>query len=65
MTWTGVVALWALWLGALLWYARRALAAGRGSAPSRAALADWTVLLLAPLPLSPWLEPYHPVPVLA
>ena len=65
VTWLGVIALWALWLAALLWYARRALAAGRASAPSRAALADWTVLLLAPLPLSPWLEPYHAVPVLA
>jgi hypothetical protein len=33
------------------------------AAPSRAALADWTVLMLAPLPFSPWLEPYHGVPV--
>jgi hypothetical protein len=32
--------------------------------PSRAALADWIVLLLAPLPFSPWLEPYHSIPLL-
>src|SRR5262245_64985355 len=25
---------------------------------------DWVVLMLAPLPFSPWLEPYHAVPVL-
>jgi hypothetical protein len=52
--------LWSIWLAALLWYAwqcRRS--AFPVVAPSRAALADWTVLLLAPLPFSPWLEPYH------
>ena len=52
--------LWSIWLMALLWYAwrcRRSI--GPLVAPSRAALADWTVLLLAPLPFSPWLEPYH------
>jgi hypothetical protein len=27
-------------------------------------LADWLVLLLFPLPFSPWLEPYHAVPML-
>ena len=37
---------------------------GRVGIPSRAALADWTVLLLAPLPFSPWLEPYHAIPLL-
>jgi hypothetical protein len=56
--------LWVIWLGALGWYAARALRGEHAMAPSRAALADWTVLMLAPLPLSPWLEPYHPVPVL-
>lgn len=57
-------ALWAIWLSALGWYAARALSRGHVRAPSRGALADWTVLMLAPLPLSPWLEPYHAVPVL-
>jgi hypothetical protein len=57
--------LWSIWLAALFWYVWRcrpytvALAA-----PSRAALADWAVLLLAPLLFSPWLEPYHCVPLL-
>src|SRR5262249_32469869 len=27
----------------------------------RSVWADWSVLLLAPLPFSPWLEPYHAV----
>jgi hypothetical protein len=54
---------WAIWVAVLAWYAARALNGGRVVAPSRAALADWVVLLLAPLPLSPWLEPYHMVPV--
>ena len=58
------LALWASWLIALGWYARRAQIGGRVAAPSRAALADWTVLMLAPLPFSPWLEPYHTVPIL-
>jgi glycosyltransferase involved in cell wall biosynthesis len=44
-------------------YGVRALRAGAAALPSRAALADWTVLLLAPLPFSPWLEPYHAVPL--
>jgi hypothetical protein len=55
--------LWALWLGVLFWYAARAFNAPPAAAPSRAALADWTVLMLAPLPFSPWLEPYHMVPL--
>ncbi len=58
-----VLLLWAVWLAALLWYASRALIGGRVVAPSRAALADWTILMLAPLPFSPWIEPYHPVAV--
>jgi len=57
-------ALWAIWLGAVGWYAARAWRSGHVTAPSRPALADWTVLLLTPLPLSPWLEPYHSVPML-
>jgi hypothetical protein len=58
-----VRALLAGWTAALLWYASRALRPFQALAPSRAALADWTVLLLAPLPFSPWLEPYHAVPI--
>jgi hypothetical protein len=58
-----VFSLWAIWLAALLWYARRALIGGPVVAPSRSALADWTILMLAPLPFSPWLEPYHAVAV--
>lgn len=52
------------WVVALLWYAWRCRQALHAAIPSRAALADWTVLLLAPLPFSPWLEPYHAVPML-
>jgi hypothetical protein len=59
-----VLMLWAIWGATLAWYAWRAVPAGRVAIPSRAALADWTVLLLAPLPFSPWLEPYHAVPLL-
>ncbi len=55
--------LWVIWLAALVWYAGRAWSGRHVAAPSRAALADWTVLMLAPLPFSPWLEPYHGVPV--
>jgi|HubBroStandDraft_6_1064221.scaffolds.fasta_scaffold264653_1 hypothetical protein len=55
--------LWAIWFAAIVWYAARAWTGRQVAAPSRAALADWTVLLLAPLPFSPWLEPYHGVPV--
>ena len=55
----------AVWVAALAWYAWRCRPlAGHSTVPSRAALADWTVLLLAPLPASPWLEPYHSVPLL-
>jgi len=54
--------MWSVWFAALAWYFSRALKTPAG-APSRAALADWTVLLLAPLPISPWLEPYHAVPL--
>ena len=55
--------LWSIWFAALAWYAARAWNGGHVTAPSRAALADWTILMLAPLPFSPWLEPYHGVPV--
>jgi hypothetical protein len=55
---------WALWSGALVWYGARVLRyPDPAPAPSRAALADWTILMLAPLPFSPWLEPYHAVPI--
>jgi len=60
---TVLLLLWASWLIALLWYMRRTFAGERAEAPSRSALADWTILMLAPLPFSPWLEPYHAVPV--
>jgi len=55
-------AMLAIWFGALVWYFSRAAKSTVGI-PSRAALADWTVLLVAPLPLSPWLEPYHAIPI--
>jgi hypothetical protein len=54
----------AIWLASLLWYAWRCRRCLFAAAPSRAALADWTVLLIAPLPFSPWLEPYHAIPLL-
>jgi len=59
--------LWLLritWTATLVWYAWRCRRCLLAALPSRAALADWTVLLIAPLPFSPWLEPYHSVPVL-
>jgi hypothetical protein len=60
-----VSALWAVWLAALMWYCWRCRPFFAPMAvPSRAALADWVVLLLAPLLLSPWLEPNHCVPLL-
>lgn len=54
----------ATWVALLLWYAWRCRHTLAATIPSRAALADWTVLMLAPLPFSPWLEPYHAIPVL-
>jgi hypothetical protein len=56
-------ALWSIWVAALLWYAWRCRNVLPVQAPSRAGLADWIVLLLAPLPFSPWLEPYHAIPL--
>jgi len=56
--------LWAVWALSLAWYFRRVLHDRRGLQPSPVSLADWTVLMLAPLPFSPWLEPYHAVPLL-
>jgi Glycosyltransferase family 87 len=53
-----------IWAATLSWYAWCCREAFRVPVPSRAALADWVVLMLAPLPLSPWLEPYHAVPLL-
>lgn len=59
-----VAGLWAIWMAALSWYGTRSLRyPDHACAPSRATLADWTVLMLAPLPFSPWLEPYHAVPM--
>jgi hypothetical protein len=58
-----VGAMWSIWIAAIAWYAWRAARSYPAAIPSRAALADWTVLLLAPLPFSPWLEPYHAVPL--
>ncbi len=56
---------WIIWIGALVWYGARVMRyPDLTPLPSRAALADWTILMLAPLPFSPWLEPYHAVPVL-
>jgi hypothetical protein len=54
----------AVWVAALLWYAWRCRGCLLAALPSRAALADWVVLLIAPLPFSPWLEPYHAIPIL-
>jgi hypothetical protein len=57
--------LWIVWSTALLLYAVQWYRSTFPTqAPSRAALADWIVLLIAPLPLSIWLEPYHIVPLL-
>jgi Glycosyltransferase family 87 len=61
---TWLLAIESLWLAALLVYAWRCRGTFCVPIPSRAALADWVVLMLAPLPFSPWLEPYHAVPVL-
>ncbi len=58
-----LAALWSIWIAALLWFAWQCRNAFPVAVPSRAALADWTVLLLAPLPFSPWLEPYHAIPL--
>ena len=52
------------WTALLIWYVQRAWKAGVPAVPSRAMLADWVVLLLAPLPFSPWLEPYHAIALL-
>src|SRR5262245_20797093 len=59
-----LLAIETIWLAALLVYAWPCRGTFRVPIPSRAALPDWVVLMLAPLPFSPWLEPYHAVPVL-
>jgi hypothetical protein len=59
-----VAAMYMIWIAAILWYFRQAYRSPPVTAPSRAALADWTVLLLAPLPFSPVLEPGHAIPIL-
>jgi len=59
--------LWALrigWVAVCLWYVWQCRHGLLAALPSRAALADWTALLIAPLPVSPWLEPYHAIPLL-
>ena len=53
-----------LWGAALAWYAWRAFAWGASAFRRAPRWSDWTVLLLAPLPFSPWLEPYHAIPLL-
>ena len=59
-----VRSLFAAWTALILWYGWRAWRAGTNATRSRAMLGDWIVLLLFPLPFSPWLEPYHAVPML-
>ena len=59
-----LLAIETIWVAALFGYAWQCRGTFRVPIPSRAALADWVVLLLAPLPFSPWLEPYHAVPLL-
>ncbi len=62
-TQAAVVTMWMIWIAVILWYAAQAARSYPVAVPSRAALADWMVLLLAPLPFSPWLEPYHAIPM--
>jgi Glycosyltransferase family 87 len=60
-------ALWAMqafWLSIIGWYAYRAWWRRPMPASWRQRLADWSVLLVVPLPFSPWLEPYHAVVLL-
>ena len=51
----------AAWIAVLAVYAYRAWWRPAPEGASRATLADWFVLLVAPLPFSPWFEPYHAV----
>jgi hypothetical protein len=51
----------AAWLAVLAVYGYRAWRRPRRKEDWRATLADWFVLLVAPLPFSPWFEPYHAV----
>jgi glycosyl transferase family 87 len=53
----------AIWLAVLALYGYRAWRRP-GKGDRRAMLADWFVLLAAPLPFSPWFEPYHAVAVI-
>jgi hypothetical protein len=50
-----------IWISVLAVYAYRAWRRLASEAAWRATLADWFVLLVAPLPFSTWLEPYHAV----
>jgi hypothetical protein len=51
----------AAWVSVLAVYGYRAWQRPASKNVSRATLADWFVLLVAPLPFSPWFEPYHAV----
>jgi hypothetical protein len=50
-----------IWISVLAVYGYRAWRRPASEAAWRATLADWFVLLVAPLPFSTWLEPYHAV----
>jgi hypothetical protein len=63
-SWQATLALSAMqlvWLCTLGGYAARAWLSRPTPVCSRITLADWSIMLLAPLPFSPWLEPYHAV----
>ena len=54
----------AVWVAVLAVYSYRAWRRPPCKQRWRATLADWFVLLVAPLPFSPWFEPYHAVAVI-
>lgn len=56
-----LIGLQAVWVGVLGIYVWRAWWRRPRWSAWRAVLADWFVLLVAPLPFSPWFEPYHAV----
>jgi hypothetical protein len=56
-----LLALQVAWIGVLAVFGYRAWRFPSSHQAGRATLADWFVLLVAPLPFSPWLEPYHAV----
>jgi hypothetical protein len=51
----------AAWVAILAVYGYRAWRRPASDGAGRATLADWFMLLVAPLPFSPWFEPYHAV----